>query len=230
MVFVWIGRVVSHSVQRGDTAADDGLVGGAAWATTNWWYAHNVLGLYVTPMGLATIYYLIPKVTGKPIYSYHLSLLGFWTNALFYSWIGTHHLVGGPLPAWVITLGIVGSIMMFVPVTTVAINHHMTMVGKFHMLKTSPTLRFIVFGARVIYRRELSGIARGAAIGEPCRAFHALHGCSCASRNVFFLHDDDVRGNVLHSAAPDTQRVEFRPLIKIHFWTTALGVLAYFWL
>jgi cytochrome c oxidase cbb3-type subunit 1 len=62
------------------------------------------LGLFITPMGLATIYYLIPKVTGSPIFSYHLSLLGFWTNALFYSWAGTHHLVGGPLPAWIITV------------------------------------------------------------------------------------------------------------------------------
>ena len=113
----------------------------------NWWFAHNVLGLWLTPIGLASAYFFIPKVIGRPVHSYHLSLLGFWSLALFYNWAGTHHLIGGPLPAWVITVGIVGSLMMFVPVITVAINHHLTMVGNFHYLKTSPTLRFVVFGA-----------------------------------------------------------------------------------
>src|SRR5690606_22678137 len=72
--------------------------------------------------------------------------LGFWTLAIFYNWAGSHHLIGGPLPAWVVTVGIVASMMMFVPVIAVAINHHMTMVGHFGKLRQSPTLRFIVFG------------------------------------------------------------------------------------
>ena len=65
---------------------------GVVKAAANWWFAHNVLGLWFTPIGLATAYYLIPKVLGRPVHSYHLSLLGFWTLAIFYNWAGTHHL------------------------------------------------------------------------------------------------------------------------------------------
>jgi cytochrome c oxidase cbb3-type subunit 1 len=205
-----------------------GLVGGAAWATANWWYAHNVLGLYVTPMGLATIYYMIPKVTGKPIYSYHLSLLGFWTNALFYSWAGTHHLVGGPLPAWIITLGIVGSIMMFVPVTTVAINHHMTMVGKFRMLKTSPTLRFIVFGAMsytvVSYQGSLE------ALRWVSHVAHFTHyTVAHAHLGMYAFYTMTMFGSMYY-IMPRVTRNEWSSvrLIKTHFWTCALGILSYF--
>lgn len=122
-------------------------VQGSAQGAVNWWFAHNVLGLWFTPIGLASAYYFIPKVIGRPIHSYYLSILGFWSLALFYSWNGMHHLIGGPFPAWMISAGVVASIMMFIPVITVAINHHMTMRGNFEYLKWSPTLRFTVFGA-----------------------------------------------------------------------------------
>lgn len=120
---------------------------GSAQGAVNWWFAHNVLGLWFTPIGLASAYYMIPKVIGRPIHSYYLSILGFWSLALFYSWNGMHHLIGGPFPAWMISASVVASIMMFIPVITVAINHHMTMRGHFDALKWSPTLRFTVFGA-----------------------------------------------------------------------------------
>ncbi len=122
-------------------------VQGSAQAAVNWWFGHNVLGLWFTPIGLASAYYFIPKVIGRPIHSYYLSILGFWSLALFYSWNGMHHLIGGPFPAWMISAAVVASIMMFIPVITVAINHHMTMRGNFAYLKWSPTLRFTVFGA-----------------------------------------------------------------------------------
>ena len=102
---------------------------GSAQGAVNWWFAHNVLGLWFTPIGLASAYYMIPKVIGRPIHSYYLSILGFWSLALFYSWNGMHHLIGGPFPAWMVSASVVASIMMFIPVVTVAINHHMTMRG-----------------------------------------------------------------------------------------------------
>ncbi len=122
-------------------------VQGSAMGAINWWYGHNVLGLWFTPIGLASAYYMIPKVIGRPIHSYYLSILGFWSLALFYSWNGMHHLIGGPFPAWMVSASVVASIMMFIPVITVAINHHMTMRGHFQYVKWSPTLRFTVFGA-----------------------------------------------------------------------------------
>src|SRR3984957_4075809 len=120
---------------------------GVEQATMNWWFGHNVLGLWFTPLGLAAAYYLIPKVLGTPIYSYNLSLLGFWTLAFFYSQVGGHHLIGGPVPTWLITLSIVQSMMMIIPAVAVAINQHMTVLRHFRALRYSPTLRFVVLGA-----------------------------------------------------------------------------------
>jgi cytochrome c oxidase cbb3-type subunit 1 len=122
-------------------------VQGSVVGAVNWWYGHNILGLWFTPIGLASAYYMIPKVIGRPIHSYYLSILGFWSLALFYSWNGMHHLIGGPFPAWMVSASVVASVMMFIPVIAVAINHHLTMRGHFHYLKWSPTLRFTVFGA-----------------------------------------------------------------------------------
>ena len=150
----------------------------------NWWFGHNVLGLWFTPVAVGTAYYLIPKIIGRPVHSYYLSITGFWALALFYSWAGMHHLIGGPIPAWLVTASVVGSMMMFIPVIAVAINHHMTMLGHFHRLKYSPALRFTVFGA-IAYTwvsfqgaiEALEGLQRG-------RALHALHGRARPPRGV----------------------------------------------
>lgn len=124
-----------------------GLHAGVQQATVNWWFAHNVLGLWLTPLGVGTAYYLIPKIIGKPIYSYSLSLLGFWGLALFYSQVGMHHLIGAPVPTWIVTLSIVHSVMMFVPVLAVAINQHTTVARNFWAFKQSVALRFVAIGA-----------------------------------------------------------------------------------
>ena len=120
---------------------------GVESAAVNWFYAHNVLGLWLTAINLGAVYYLIPKILGRPIFSYQLSLLGFWSLAFFYALNGMHHLIGGPLPTWMITTSIVASALMIIPVLAVAVNHHMTMFGRFGALRYSPALRFIVLGA-----------------------------------------------------------------------------------
>ncbi len=100
---------------------------GVEQATMNWWFGHSVLGLFYTPLALASIYYFLPKIIGKPIQSYGLSLLGFWTLAFLYGQVGGHHLVGGPVPGWLITLSIVQSMMMLIPVVAFSVNLHQTM-------------------------------------------------------------------------------------------------------
>lgn len=124
-----------------------GIHFGVEQGTMNWWFGHNVLGLYYTPISLACIYYFLPKVIGRPVRSYNLSLLGFWTLAFFYGQVGAHHLIGGPIPEWLATLSIVQSMMMLIPVIAFSVNQHLTMVGYFSALKYSPVLRFIFFGA-----------------------------------------------------------------------------------
>ncbi len=95
---------------------------------------------------LASIYYFLPKIIGQPVKSYGLSLLGFWALAFFYGQVGGHHLVGGPVPGWLITLSIVQSMMMLIPVIAFSINQHQTLRGNFRRLIDSPTLRFVTFG------------------------------------------------------------------------------------
>lgn len=127
---------------------------GVVQASANWWFGHNVLGLFLTPISPATIYYLIPKVIGRPIHSYYLSLLGFWSLALFYNWAGMHHLWADPVRLDAHRRHRRQHDDVRATVTAVAINHHMTMVGYFHVLRGSPTLRFVVFGGMVYTRRS----------------------------------------------------------------------------
>lgn len=124
-----------------------GLHSGVQQATMNWWFAHNVLGLWLTPIGVGAAYYFIPKIIGQPIYSYRLSLLGFWALALFYSQVGMHHLIGGPVPTWVVTLSVVQSVMMFVPVIAVAVNQHVLVARNLRVFVESLPLRFVSTGA-----------------------------------------------------------------------------------
>src|SRR5437763_13795403 len=90
---------------------------------------------------------MIPKVIGRPVYSYHLATIGFWSYALFSSWTGMQRLVDGPFPAWLVTTSIAATILTLIPVATVDLNHHMTMQGYFPLMRYSATLCFTVFRA-----------------------------------------------------------------------------------
>ena len=200
---------------------------GVANATANWWFAHNVLGIWFTPIGLAAAYYLIPKVIGRPIHSYYLSLLGFWTLALFYNWAGTHHLIGGPIPLWLQTVGIVASMMMFIPVITVAINHHMTMVGHFHKLKYSPTLRFVVFGAMAYTLVSVQGSLTALRVVN--ETTHFTHYTIAHAHLGMYAFVTMVLFGSMYYIMPRLTGREWSStsLIKIHFWTTAIGMIIY---
>jgi len=203
------------------------LATGVTKAAANWWFAHNVLGLWLTPIGLASAYYLIPKVLGRPIHSYYLSIMGFWTLAIFYNWAGTHHLVGGPIPAWMVTVGIVGSMMMFVPVITVAVNHHFTVVGNFGVLRVSPTLRFTVFGAMsytfVSFQGSLTSLRF---VNETTHFTH--YTIAHAHLGVYAFYTMVLFG-AMYYILPRLVQQEWisSRLIRIHFWSTAIGIAVY---
>lgn len=203
-------------------------VGGTVKGVANWWFAHNVLGLWLTPTGLASAYYLIPKIIGRPIHSYYLSLVGFWSLALFYNWAGSHHLIGGPVPGWVVTLGIVGSIMMFIPVITVAINHHLTMVGHFSVLRTSPSLRFVVFGAMSYTVVSVQGSLL--ALRSLNQTTHFTHyTIAHAHLGVYAFFTMIMFGSVYYILPRVSGREWWSArLIRVHFWTCAVGITIYF--
>jgi cytochrome c oxidase cbb3-type subunit 1 len=203
------------------------LYSGVTQAASNWWYAHNLLTVWVTPGGLAAAYYFIPKVIGRPIHSYYLSLLGFWTFALFYNWNGIHHLVGGPLPTWLISTSIVASVLMFIPVITVAINHHLTMVGHFGKLKYSPTLRFVVFGAMCYTAVSFQGSFEALrSFSEVSHFTHYTIGHSHLGLYAFFTM---ILFGAIYYIMPRLVKWEwpYPALIKFHFWFVAVGIALY---
>jgi len=200
---------------------------GTVQGLVNWWFAHNVLGLWFTPIGLAAIYYFLPKVLGKPIHSYYLSVLGFWSLAIFYNWAGVHHLIGGPVPVWVQTAGIAASFMMVVPVIVTGLNQHLTLVGAAAALKYSPTLRFIVFGGVNYTLTSIAGSLMAMRSWAEITHFthytvaHAHHGMYAFFTMVMFGSVYYILPRILLKEWPSAK------LISLHFWATAGGITLY---
>lgn len=208
-----------------------GLHFGVQQATMNWWFGHNVLGLWFTPIGLAAAYYFIPKVLGKPIHSYNLSLLGFWSLAFFYSQVGGHHLIGGPVPSWLITISIVQSMMMVIPVFAVAVNQHMTVLGNFRALIYSPTLRFIVLGAMMYTAASVQGSLE--ALRAVNTITHFTHYTVAHAHLGLYGFFSMVMFGSIYFIMPRVMNWEwpYPKLISLHFWLVLIGFAIYFiWL
>lgn len=200
---------------------------GVEQATMNWWFGHNVLGLFYTPMSIAAIYYFLPKVIGRPVRSYNLSLLGFWTLAFFYGQVGAHHLIGGPIPEWLITLSIVQSVMMVIPVLAFSANQHLTLKGHFSALRHSPVLRFIVFGAMMYTVASLQGSAE--ALRSLNSITHFTHfTVAHAHLGMYGFVTMVIFGGVYFALPRILNTVWPRPaLISWHFWLVVAGFAVY---
>jgi cytochrome c oxidase cbb3-type subunit I/II len=112
----------------------------------NWFYGHNVLGLWFTPFGLALWYYFIPRLTKRALYSALLSVISFFALAFFYTGVGGHHLLQAPIPEWLKTVAVLSSLLMMFSVLTFGANIGMTLRGAWHTIFSNVPLRFIVFG------------------------------------------------------------------------------------
>ncbi|MBS7350882.1 MAG: cbb3-type cytochrome c oxidase subunit I [Comamonas sp.] len=201
---------------------------GVQQATMNWWYGHNVLGLWFTPVSVGTIYYFLPKVIGRPVRSYNLSILGFWTLAFFYAQVGGHHLVGGPVPGWMVTLSIVQSMMMIVPVLAFSINMACTSRGHLHLVRYSPTLRFMVFGALMYMLSSLQGSFE--ALRSVNQVAHFTHFTVAHAHLGAYAFVTMVMFGAFYFMLPRLLQREwpFPRLIAWQFWLAATGVMVYF--
>ena len=113
-------------------------------ALTQWWYGHNAVGFFLTAGFLGMMYYFVPKQAERPVYSYRLSIIHFWSLIFLYIWAGPHHLHYTALPDWAQTLGMVFSIMLWMPSWGGMINGLMTLSGAWDKLRTDPILRMMV--------------------------------------------------------------------------------------
>ncbi|MBK5208547.1 MAG: cytochrome-c oxidase, cbb3-type subunit I [Flavobacteriaceae bacterium] len=113
-------------------------------ALVQWWYGHNAVAFFLTTPILGLMYYFVPKVANRPIYSYRLSIIHFWTLIFLYIWAGPHHLLYTALPEWAQTLGTVFSVMLIFPSWGGMINGLLTLRGAWDKVRENPVLKFFV--------------------------------------------------------------------------------------
>jgi cytochrome c oxidase cbb3-type subunit I len=117
---------------------------GTVDAMVQWWYGHNAVGFFLTAGFLGVMYYFVPKQAGRPVYSYRLSVVHFWSLISIYMWAGPHHLHYTSLPDWAQSLGMAFSIMLIAPSWGGMINGIMTLSGAWGKLRTDPILKFLI--------------------------------------------------------------------------------------
>jgi cytochrome c oxidase cbb3-type subunit I/II len=115
-------------------------------AFMQWWYGHNAVGFVLTTPFLGLMYYFLPKAADRPVYSYRLSILHFWSLVFIYIWAGPHHLHYTALPEWASTLGMLFSVMLWMPSWGGMINGLLTLRGAWHKVAVDPILKFFVVG------------------------------------------------------------------------------------
>jgi cytochrome c oxidase cbb3-type subunit 1 len=142
VIFTFFTYFFGNAVWNPDT----GSITGIPDAILAWFYGHNVLGFFFTPLAVASAYYIVPIACRAPLYSHTLSLIGFWSILLLYSHIGTHHLIQAPAPTWLKVVAITGSVGMVVPVMTVLVNLWLTMKDRLGFLISDIGGKFVLAG------------------------------------------------------------------------------------
>ncbi len=120
------------------------IYAGVQDAFMQWWYGHNAVAFFLTTPFLGMMYYFMPKAAGRPVYSYRLSILHFWTLVFMYIWAGPHHLHYTALPEWASTLGMLFSVMLWMPSWGGMVNGLLTLRGAWHKVVDDPVLKFFV--------------------------------------------------------------------------------------
>jgi cytochrome c oxidase cbb3-type subunit 1 len=190
------------------------------------YYMHQGVGMWFTPMTLGLTYYFLPKLLNKPIYSYSLGVLAFWTQMAFYTMLGAHHFLYSAIPWWLQTVAILFSVGMVVPVLAGSANFLLTMRGSSHSLRTSYALPFLLVGVLFYLLGSLQGTF------EALRSLNVIwhftnytvgHSHITMYGFVTFL----IWGGV-YALLPRLSAREPRKLgVGIHFWLALIGVLIY---
>ncbi len=126
-------------------------------AYMTWWFAHNILGLLITPVAAAITYYIVPKVTGNPLYSHRVGHLHFWSIVVFYSTPAAHHLMSSPLPEWLKSFASVEGVLILVPAVAYVCNILLTMQGKWAMFVENIEIKFTITGVLLAIPLNMQG-------------------------------------------------------------------------
>ncbi len=190
------------------------------------YYMHTGVGMWFTPVVLGLTYYFLPKFLNRPIYSYALGVLGFWTQMVFYSLIGTHHYIFSPIPWWLQTTAIVFSVGMMVPVWSGTGNFLLTMRGKWDTIRRSYSLPFILVGTIGYGLASTQGTIeafRTSNVYLHFTNFTIGHSHIAMYGFVAFL----IWGGVYGLLPRMTKREPSILMVGVHFWFSLIGVLVF---
>ena len=192
------------------------------------WFSQNLISLWLVPLGLASAFYMIPKILGRPLFSHALGLVAFWSLAIVSAWSGMQNLIGGPVPAWMNTVSVAAGVMTCIPVIAVAANFHLTMGGHFETLRASPALRFTVFGA-IAY--SLTGIQGAVMAMPPINALTHFTDCTIGHAHLgLYGFFSMVMFGAMYFIIPRLIGGEWpsASMIRWHFWLAASGIALMF--
>ncbi|MDB6135312.1 MAG: cytochrome oxidase Cbb3 [Verrucomicrobiales bacterium] len=203
------------------------LFGGVQDALIQWWYGHNAVAFFLTTPILGIMYYFMPKAAERPVYSYRLSIVHFWSLVFIYIWAGPHHLLNTALPYWLQMLGVLFSLMLWAPSWGGMLNGLLTLRGAWHKLRTDPVIKF--FAAAVTFY--------GMATFEgPLLAIRSVNALSHYSDwTIGHVHSGTLGWNGFMAAGmtywlvPRLWKTELaRPgWANMHFWIGLVGILMY---
>ncbi|EAQ29078.1 FixN2 cytochrome c oxidase polypeptide I [Erythrobacter sp. NAP1] len=197
-------------------------------ALIQWWYGHNAVGFFLTAGFLAMMYYFVPKQANRPVYSYRLSIIHFWSLIFLYIWAGPHHLHYTALPDWAQTLGMVFSIMLWMPSWGGMINGLMTLNGAWDKIRTDPIIRMMVMALAFYGMSTFEG---------PMLSIKAVNSLShYTDWTIGHVHSGALGWNGLITFACvyflvprlwKRQRMYSLRMINWHFWLATLGIVIY---
>jgi len=130
---------------------------GLTEAYLTWWNAHNILGLWITPVAMGIAYFMIPKITGNPLYSHRVAHLNFWAIVAFYSTPAAHHLMSAPLPEWLKSFASVEGVLILIPAVAFVANILLTIKGKWSMFVENLEMKFVIVGVLMAVPLNMQG-------------------------------------------------------------------------
>jgi cytochrome c oxidase cbb3-type subunit 1 len=197
-------------------------------ALTQWWYGHNAVGFFLTAGFLGMMYYFMPKQAERPVYSYRLSIIHFWALIFLYIWAGPHHLHYTALPDWAQTLGMVFSIMLWMPSWGGMINGLMTLSGAWDKMRTDPIIRMMVIAVAFYGMSTFEG---------PVMSIKAVNGLShYTDWTIGHVHSGAlgwvgmISFGAIYFLVPrlwGRQQLYSLRLVNWHFWLATLGIVIY---
>ena len=203
------------------------LFSGVQDALTQWWYGHNAVGFFLTAGFLGIMYYFIPKRAERPVYSYRLSIIHFWSLIFIYIWAGPHHLLYTALPEWAQTLGMTFSIMLWMPSWGGMINGLMTLSGAWDKLRTDPVLRMLVVSVAFYGMSTFEG---------PVMSVKTVNALSHYTNwTIGHVHSGAlgwvgyVSFGAIYCLVPWLwkRKLYSNSLVEWHFWLSTLGIVLY---